>query len=64
MSKIERNAIVFLIGLSVIIGILVTRTVVAARTLERDQGKLHCGEVEVQTPSGQKALEHQCWRSK
>jgi hypothetical protein len=60
----ERNAIVFVIGLVVIVGIILTRTIIAARALNREQGQIHCGEVEVQTPTGQKALEHQCWRSK
>ena len=27
-------------------------------------GPVHCGMVDVTTPTGQHAVEHQCWRSK
>jgi len=34
------------------------------RRLDREQGLVHCGAVDVTTPAGNHAVEQQCWRAK
>jgi hypothetical protein len=64
MSKFERRSFFAVGALLGLVFLIVLSEVVRISRLNKELGPLHCGQVEVVTPSGAKALEHQCWRSK
>lgn len=66
--SIERFADWFLritiFAIVVVVGVGAPAVAIKACRDEERYGPMHCGDVEVTTPKGQRATEHQCWRSK
>ena len=64
MDKSDKLMILIIVFITTMVLSITLRVAVNKHRLDVEQGEIHCGDVEVTTPTGRKAYEHQCWRSK